>query len=718
MKGMGKLIAGLRQWIFGRSIATLLTGIVLMAGLPAIAIIVASSFDARQQAESRAWDEIGNLTRGLAALQQGVLHQAQGVLAALAHTGAAGSRDLPELNRVFAALLADHPELSNIFLTDASGRVVASGLPAFLGVDLSDRKYFQETATTGTLSVSGYIHGRTTRKPIMVFSMPDKDAAGRFQGVIGLSYYLEGYEKFLKRIELPPETRVTFIDPDGKRMVAYPPDERFPLGAVPVPRLWKRLGMEAGDEGTFIGPRYTGGDGLFSFARLRLAPERPPYMTILVSAACEDVFQNADRQLRRGLISAVLATLLALGIALAAGRVALGRGIASLADAADRLAAGDLRARAGTDAGSLEVRRLGASFDAMAASLQQRDQELEQAAGALAKMRSMLHNILESMPSAIIGLDGTGHVTHVNDTASRLFGLDKDAAMGRDAVASLPLLGGYMQTVEQALRERRSLVVEKLSLPQNGDTHFLDMLFYPLVANGTEGVVIRFDDVTDRERALEEKTVLLKEIHHRVKNNLQIILSFIGLQADDAEDPAERDRLRRLEIRIRSMALVHQQLYSHGDFAAIDLAEYLRVLTEGVCNVYADVASRVRLRLETESVRLPLDKAVPCGLLCSELLTNACKHAFPGGRTGTLRVGCRQEGGFARIWVEDDGEGLPPGFDAAGGSGMGMTLVAELTRQLEGAASFSTPAGGGLRFEATFPVEPPQDAEEVVLATP
>ena len=715
---MGKLLAGLRQWILGRSIATLLAGIVLMAGLPAIAIIVASSFDARQQAESRAWDEIGNLTRSLAALQQGVLHQAQGVLAALAHTDAAGSRDLPELNRVFASLLDDHPELSNIFLTDAAGRVVASGLPAFLGVDLSDRKYFQETVATGTFSVSGFIHGRATRKPILAFSMPDKDAAGRFLGVIGLSYYLDGYERFLNRIELPPKTRITFIDPDGKRMVAYPLDERFPLGVALVPRLWKLLGREPGDEGTFLAPRFTGGDGLFSFARLRLAPERPPYMTILVSAACDDVFQNADRQLRRGLISAVLATLLALAIALAAGRVSLGRGIASLADAADRLAAGDLDARAGADAGSLEVRRLGASFDAMADALQQRDQELEQAATALAKMRSMLHNILESMPSAIIGLDGTGHVTHVNDTASRLFGLDKDAAMGRDAVASLPLLGGYMQTVEQALRERRSLVVEKLSLPQDGDTHFLDMLFYPLVANGAEGVVIRFDDVTDRERALEEKTVLLKEIHHRVKNNLQIILSFIGLQADDAEDPAERDRLRRLEIRIRSMALVHQQLYSHGDFAAIDLAEYLRVLTEGVCNVYADVASRVRLRLETESVRLPLDKAVPCGLLCSELLTNACKHAFPGERTGNLRVGCRQEGGFARIWVEDDGEGLPPGFDAAGDSGMGMTLVAELTRQLEGAASFSTPPGGGLRFEATFPVEPTQDAEEVVLATP
>ena len=713
---MGNLIAALRQWIFGRSVATLLTGIVLMAGLPAIAIILGMSFENRRTEELQAREDMRNLTQGLVAIQDGVENLSQALLVALAHTGEMRGHNLPALNRLFASLLDDHPEMSNIFLTDAAGKVIASGLPAFLGVDLSDRDYFKAALRSRGLGVSRFILGRATHKPIMAFALAYADVEGVVSGAIGLSYYLEGYEQFLRGLKLPPHARVTLLDADGRRMVAYPTDSRFPLGEPATPHIWERCLEASEDVGFFVDTRRNGEEGLFSFARLRLQPDQPPYLIIIVSSTRGEAYAQADAQLRRGLAQAFLALVLALAIAWAAGRYALGRGLARLSAAAARLAAGDLDARAGADGGSLEVRRLGASFDAMADALQQRERELAQAMTALAKMRSMLHNILESMPSAIIGLDGTGHVTHVNDTASRLFGLDKDAAMGRDAVASLPLLGSYMQTVEQALRERRSLVVEKLSLPRDGATHFLDMLFYPLVANGTDGVVIRFDDVTDRERALEEKTVLLKEIHHRVKNNLQIILSFIGLQADDAENPAERDRLRRLEIRIRSMALVHQQLYSHGDFAAIDLDEYLRILTEGVCNVYADVASRVRLHLETASVRLPLDKAVPCGLLCSELLTNACKHAFPGERTGHLRVGCRQEGGMARIWVEDDGQGLPPGFDAAGG--MGMTLVTELTRQLEGKASFSTPPGGGVRFEATFPVEPPQDAEEVVLASP
>ncbi len=707
MTGMGHLLARSRQWVFGRSITTLLTAVVLMAGLPAMGIIVTTSFENRRMAETLAREELRNLTRGLVAIQDGVESQSQALLVALAHTEEARERNLPALNCLFTSLLDDHPEMSNIFLTDASGRVVASGLPAFLGVDLSDRSYFKDAVARRDLGVSGFIFGRATGKAIMAFAKADQEARGEVKGIIGLSYYLEGYDRFLRGLELPSHVRVTLVDAEGRRMVAYPPDQRYPLGGAITSHIRDRCLASASDTGLFIDARLTGEEGLFSFARLRLGPGEPPYLTIIVSSTRAEAYARADVQLRRGLTQAFLAILLALVIARAAGRYAIGRGIANLADAAARLAGGDLDARAETaaDGGSLEVRRLGESFNAMASALQQREQELDQAMTALAKMRSMLHNILESMPSAIIGLDGTGHVTHLNGTATHLFGLDKDAAMGREAAQSLPLLAGYMHTVDMALRERRALVVEKLPLPQGGDIHFLDMLLYPLVANGTDGVVIRFDDVTDRERALEEKTVLLKEIHHRVKNNLQIILSFIGLQADDAENPAERDRLRRLEIRIRSMALVHQQLYNHGDFAAIDLAEYLRVLSQGVLGVYSDVASRVRLILETSPVRLPLDKAVPCGLLCSELLTNACKHAFPGQTAGTLRLGCRQEGGLARVWVQDDGQGLPPGFDVEGAGSMGMTLVKELARQLEGRATLTRPPDGGLRFEAVFSVE-------------
>jgi len=714
MARMGTPPRTLRQWILGRPISDILTGIVLLAALPAMIAIVATSFEARRQAETQVLEELRNLSRSLVAIQKGVENQAQSILVALSHTKEVRERDLPGLNQLFTELLDEHPEFSNIFFTNAAGEVIASGLPAFLGVDLSDRNYFQDAMGAHGLGVSKFIFGRATKKPILAYALADKWQAGAYSGVIGLSYYLEGYDSFLDGLELPSHARVTLLDQDGRRMVAYPPDDRFPLGEPSTAHIWERCVKSESDEGVFIDARRSGVEGLFSFARLRLAPDRPPYMTVLLSTSRADAFYAADVQLRRGLGTALAALLLALAVARFAGRAAIVHGIASLADAAGRLAGGDLSARAETRDDSLEVHRLGQSFNAMAAALETRQQELTLAMAALGKVRAMLSNILESMPSAIIGLDGAGLVTHVNGAAATLFRLDKELIMGRAAVDSLPLLAKYMQTATLALHERRAMTVEKIPLSQDGDDHFMDLLFYPLIANGAEGVVLRFDDVTDRERALEEKTILLKEIHHRVKNNLQIILSFIGLQAEDAVDDAERDRLRRLELRIRSMAMVHQQLYNSGDFTTIDMGEYVRTLTRGVLTIFPDLTARVRLVLEAEAFRLPLDKAVPCGLLLGELLTNACKHAFPGQRTGVLRAGCRRENGLARFWVEDDGRGLRPGFAYDETVSMGLTLVRELTRQLQGEATLSRPPGGGLRFEIAFPVDPDDAAEAPV----
>lgn len=700
---MGNPLPRLWRWMLGRSLVVILSGIVLVAGVPAVAVIVASSLDARQVAERQAREDMRNLTRGLVAIQTHVTDQAQALLTTLAHAVALDERDLHALNRLFALLLSENPAMSNFFLTDVAGRVIASGLPSFVGVDLSDRTYYQTAMKRRGLGVSKFIRGRATQAPILAYALTDRGHGDAFSGVIGLSYYLEGYERFLQGLELPYHARVTLLDADGRRMVAYPARADFPLGKPATPHLWQRFRDAPEDIGFFIDNRQNGQEGLFSFARLRLGPDQPPYMTIIVSSARGEAFALADLQLRRGLFEGVGAIVLALLIAQLAGRVAIGRGVATLGDAAARLAGGDLAVRVPDAGGSLEIRRLGHSFNAMAEALETRQRELEQALAALGRMRSMLNNILESMPSAIIGLDDTGHLTHINNTAASLFGLDRDM-VGRVSAASLPVLSGQTAMVDKALRERRSLVVEKLAIPRSGDTQFMDMLLYPLVANGTEGVVIRFDDVTERERALEEKTILLQEIHHRVKNNLQIILSFIGLQADEAEDPGERDRLRRLEIRIRSMALVHQQLYSHGDIATVDLAEYVKTLSESVLALFPGLARRVELVFETAPVRLSLDKAVPCGLLLGELLTNACKHAFPPGTTGELCVGCRQENGQALVWVQDDGVGLPATVVFEEAATMGLTLVKELARQLQGNVRRHTPPGGGLRLEATFPL--------------
>ncbi len=205
------------------------------------------------------------------------------------------------------------------------------------------------------------------------------------------------------------------------------------------------------------------------------------------------------------------------------------------------------------------------------------------------------------------------------------------------------------------------------------------------------------------ERSLEEKKVLLAEIHHRVKNNLQIILGLISIQAEEADSDAERERFARLETRVRSMALIHQQLYKHGDLSTIDMAEYAQALINSLVAIFRHAMAGVEVLCDCQPFQLGLDKAVPCGLLLNELVSNACKHAFDPGQTGRLTIRMTLEDGQAAIDVADDGRGPGPDFSLETAQTMGMTLIRELTRQLEG--SIRRMPGPGMHLLATFPVD-------------
>ena len=217
---MGTPPRSLRQWVLGRPISVILTGIVLLAALPAMVVIVLSSLAARQQAEAQTFETLRNLTRSLVAIQHGVNNQAKVILVALSHTKEVRERDLPGLNRLFSELLGEHPEFSNIFFTDAAGKMIASGLPESLGVDVSDRSYVQEAMARHGMGVSEFLFGRATHKPILAFALADRGGQSAFPGIIGLTYYLEGYDRFLAGLELPPHARVTLFDRGGRRLVA------------------------------------------------------------------------------------------------------------------------------------------------------------------------------------------------------------------------------------------------------------------------------------------------------------------------------------------------------------------------------------------------------------------------------------------------------------------------------------------------------------------
>ena len=201
--------------------------------------------------------------------------------------------------------------------------------------------------------------------------------------------------------------------------------------------------------------------------------------------------------------------------------------------------------------------------------------------------------------------------------------------------------------------------------------------------------------------ALTAKEVLLQEVHHRVKNNLQIISSLLNLEAESLPENAQR-ALEDSQRRIRSMCLVHEQLYNGGaDAGELDFAGYARSLTSDLVNAYSGQFERVQLRLELEPVRLGLSQAISCGLILNELVTNALKYAFPGGRTGEVRVELHAPEDSVELRVADNGVGLPPGFDWTQSHSLGLRIVALLTRQLSG--TLRNGAVAGTSFTLSFP---------------
>jgi len=207
----------------------------------------------------------------------------------------------------------------------------------------------------------------------------------------------------------------------------------------------------------------------------------------------------------------------------------------------------------------------------------------------------------------------------------------------------------------------------------------------------------------DLQRLLAQEENLLRELQHRVKNNLGVIISLLNLQMSRLEEGPARSALADAQARIRSMSSIYERLYSKDDMGNIDVGAYLGDLALALLSAYAVVPGRIRLERDFDPLRLDAARSVPLGLILNELLTNALKHAFPGDREGNVRVGLGPRGGSMVLSVADDGVGLPPAFDHSDASGLGFTLVRALVDQLGGLLRVE--GAGGTRIEVEFKAE-------------
>ena len=215
-------------------------------------------------------------------------------------------------------------------------------------------------------------------------------------------------------------------------------------------------------------------------------------------------------------------------------------------------------------------------------------------------------------------------------------------------------------------------------------------------------------DITERKRvekqikdSLREKEVLLKEIHHRVKNNLQIISSLLNLQSRYIKDKQTLEMLRESQNRIRAMALVHEKLYQSKDLTKVNLAEYLQKEVADLFRSYGVSSEAIKLKIDTDDVFLNIDTAIPCGLIINELVSNSLKHAFPDGREGEIRIEVRSEGdGQFTLIVGDNGVSFPKDLDFRNTETLGLQLVTTLVAQLGGTIELER--DGGTTFKIKF----------------
>jgi len=221
--------------------------------------------------------------------------------------------------------------------------------------------------------------------------------------------------------------------------------------------------------------------------------------------------------------------------------------------------------------------------------------------------------------------------------------------------------------------------------------------------------MVTIRDITERKQAqakilasLAEKETILKEVHHRVKNNMQVISSLLRLQEGRVKDKDAAALLKDSQNRIQSMALVYNKLYQSENLASVNMTDYIKELSAGLVKSYAVSPVRVAVNVAQSNVFLNVDSAIPCGMIINELVTNSLKYAFPGNRKGLITISLTENEKGLQLTVGDDGMGIPEGVSLANNSTLGIKLVSNLVRdQLGGILEIDR--RHGTAYQINFP---------------
>lgn len=322
--------------------------------------------------------------------------------------------------------------------------------------------------------------------------------------------------------------------------------------------------------------------------------------------------------------------------------------------------------------------------------------ERRQAEAAVRESEQKYRQLVQYAPVGIYEVDFVQQrFTSVNDVMCEYTGYSREELLAQGPFDLLTA-------------ESKALFVQRLQQGLQGQAQPDDVEYKIKAKNGQEywvllnarwryqddrpvGATVVVNNITERKlieeqikASLQEKQVLLQEIHHRVKNNLQIISSLLSLQSVYVQAPDVLQTFLESQHRIRSIALIHEKLYQSENLAQIDFADYIRDLIAYLWQAHRATEGGIRLNIQTENILIKIDSAVPCGLILNELVSNALKHAFPQGRTGQIDIELKQENQHLCMVVTDNGIGLPANFDLDRATTLGLQLVRTLVNQLNG----------------------------------
>jgi PAS domain S-box-containing protein len=621
-----------------------------------------------------------------------------------------------EQKPVLERLLGVEPAFRQLVLLNAQEEELlrVSRLSKLLSVQLMEynkSELFSKVRQKETHISSIYID-KITSEPMVIMAVPVTDVFGDFKGVLTAEVNLKFMWDLVDSIKIGNKGRAYVVDRQGN-LIAFGDISRILKGEnllrlkevakfVNAEELLgeRKASISKGIQGTYVVASHV--------------PLGRPSWAVVVELPLHEAYGSVIQ----GFGLAVAIILISIILAIVAGTYLsrrITKPIIDLRDAALEVGKGRLDTQIEIKTKD-EIEDLAKAFNQMTQDLQmtttsidnlnQEITERKRVEEALRRAEEKYRIQFEGALDAIFVADAkTGIIIDCNPAATRLIGREKPELVGKHQRILHPpeeTEGGFSRTFKQHLEEKQGQTLETQVVTKEGEIKDVAIKATLLDIRGKKVIQGIFRDITESKKAeekikssLKEKEVMLKEIHHRVKNNLQIISSLLNLQSRHIKDNKEvLEMFKECQNRVKSMALIHNKLYQSRDMSRIDFAEYVHTLTQDLFQSYKISPGNIELKVNAESVFMDINSAIPCGLIINELVSNSLKHAFPDGKRGEITIDLHKDkDNKLSLSVADNGAGFPEGLDFKQTESLGLRLVCILTEQLGGRMSLNRKKG-------------------------